>query len=63
MVEGYCVKCKEKRKMNGPVIEMTSRGGYMAKGKCSVSGTNMSAMMSKDNAEKAIKTGEAKKGY
>ena len=65
MVEGYCVVCKQKGvKMNNPVIEKTVKGGYMAKGICSVcKKTKMCAMMSKDNAEKAIKAGEAKKGF
>lgn len=63
MVSGYCVKCHEKgREMKDPQIVKTSRGGFMGKGKCSVCDTNMAAMMSKDNAEKAIKDG-AKKGY
>ncbi|PIO07653.1 hypothetical protein COU59_03015 [Candidatus Pacearchaeota archaeon CG10_big_fil_rev_8_21_14_0_10_34_12] len=64
MVKGYCVKCKEKgREMKFPVIKQTARGGYMAQGNCSSCNTKMSAMMSKDNAEAAIKSGEAKKGY
>ena len=65
MVEGYCVVCKKKGvKMKAPVIGKTSRGGFMAKGICSnCNKTKMCAMMSKDNAEKAIKSGEAKKGY
>ena len=62
MVTGYCVKCKEKRDMKAPEIHQTARGGYMAKGICSVCGTKMSAMMSKDNAEKAIQEG-AKKAF
>ena len=63
MVEAYCVKCKEKgRKMNNPVISQKARGGYMAQGGCSVCGTKMSAMMSKEKAEKAIKDG-AKKAF
>jgi len=63
MVEAYCVKCKAKgRKMNSPVIKQTARGGYMAQGPCAVCGTKMSAMMSKDSADKAIKDG-AKKGF
>ncbi len=65
MVEGYCVVCKEKGvKMKNPVIGKTSKGGFIAKGICSkCNKTKMCAMMSKDNAEKAIKDGEAKKGY
>jgi len=63
MVNAYCVKCKKKgQEMKDPVIVKTKRGGYMAKGKCPDCGTNMCAMMSKDNAEKAIKDG-AKKSY
>lgn len=63
MVEAYCVKCKAKgRKMNNPVISQTARGGYMGQGGCSVCGTKMSAMMSKEKAEKAIKDG-AKKAF
>ena len=61
MVKGYCVKCKEKD-MKNPEIVQNARGGYMARGKCTDCGTNMSAMMSKENAEKAVKSG-AKKGY
>jgi hypothetical protein len=70
MVKGYCVTCgrqdKEKGKnkdMKDPTITKTSRGGFMAKGTCSDCGTKMNAMMSKDNAEKAMSSGEAKKGF
>ncbi|MEK6897780.1 MAG: DUF5679 domain-containing protein [Nanoarchaeota archaeon] len=63
MVEAYCVKCKEKgKKMKDPVIKKTSRGGYMAQGKCPSCGTKMSAMISQENAEKAMKDG-AKKSF
>ncbi len=63
MVQGYCVKCKVKgREMKNPQIKQTARGGYMAQGNCTACGTKMSAMMSKDNAEKAVKQG-AKKAY
>ena len=65
MVQGYCVVCKQKGiKMKDPVIEKTSRGGYIAKGICSkCNKTKMCAMISKDNAEKAMESGEAKKGF
>ncbi|MBU2104916.1 MAG: hypothetical protein KKF67_04065 [Nanoarchaeota archaeon] len=64
MVEAYCVKCKKKgQKMKDSAITQTARGGFMAKGKCPDCGTTMCAMMSKDKAEAAIKSGEAKKGY
>lgn len=63
MVEGYCVKCKKKGNMKDVKMTQTARGGFMAKGKCGGCGTTMCAMMSKDNAEKAVKSGEAKKAY
>lgn len=63
MVKGYCVRCKEKgREMKDPVIHKTAKGGFMAKGFCKECDTKMCAMMSKDNAEKAIADG-AKKDY
>ena len=64
MVKGYCVVCKEKGvEMKDPKIVQTSRGGYMAKGTCSkCDKTTICAMISKDNAEKAIKEG-AKKAF
>jgi hypothetical protein len=62
MVKAYCVVCKEKNvEMKDPVIGRTSKGGYIAKGICSkCNKTKMCAMMSKDNAEAAIKAGDAK---
>ena len=64
MVTGYCVKCKQKGvQVQNPEITQTARGGYMAKGKCANGcGTTVCCMMSKDNAEKAIKAG-AKKAF
>lgn len=63
MVEAYCVKCKKKgQEMKDAAITQTTRGGYMGKGKCPDCGTVMCAMMSKDNAEKAMKQG-AKKSF
>ena len=63
MVEAYCVKCKKKgQEMKDPAVTQTTRGGYMAKGKCPKCGTVMCAMMSKENAEKAMKYG-AKKSF
>lgn len=64
MVEAYCVKCKKKGvKMKDAVVTQTPRGGYMAKGKCPHCGTTMCAMMSKDKADAAIKSGDAKKKF
>lgn len=63
MVTGYCVKCKEKGvELSAPEIHQTAKGGFMAKGKHTKCGTTVCAMMSKDNAEKAVKGG-AKKAY
>ena len=63
MVIGRCMGCKAQKEMKDPKIVKTSRGGYMGRGTCKKCGTNMAAMMSKDNAAKAIKSGDAKKGY
>jgi len=61
MVKGYCVKCKQKgTEMKNPKIVQTAKGGYMAKGTCPKCGTKMCAMLSKENAEKAIKEGAEK---
>jgi|TARA_Y100000310_G_C20702929_1_gene831720 hypothetical protein len=63
MVQAYCVKCKKKgQEVKNPEVVQTKRGGYMAKGGCPDCGTKMCAMMSKENAEKAIKGG-AKKSF
>lgn len=62
MVAGRCMKCKEQKEMKDPEIVRTARGGYMGRGTCVDCGTKMSAMMSKDNAEKAVEEG-AKKSF
>lgn len=63
MVTGYCVKCKEKGvELTAPEIHKTAKGGFMAKGKHEKCGTTVAAIMSKDNAEKAVEDG-AKKAY
>ena len=61
MVQGHCMKCKTRREMKSATLSSTPRGTYMAKGTCKNCGTKMAAIMSKDNAEKALKAGEAKK--
>ena len=63
MVEGRCMKCKKDKKMKDPIITKTSRGGFMAKGKCPDCGTTTCRMLSRENAEKAVQSGEAKKGF
>lgn len=69
-IEGFCMKCGKENKENGKNKAMTdvqmtqtSRGGFMAKGKCSVCGSGMCKIMSKDNAEAAVNNGEAQKAY
>ena len=62
-IEGRCMRCKENKLMKDAQMTKTSRGGFMAKGKCSVCGCGMCRIMSKDNAEKAVSDGEAKKAY
>ena len=63
MATGYCVKCKEKGvELKDAVIVQTAKGGFMAKGKHETCGTTVCAMMSKENAEKAVEEG-AKKAY
>jgi hypothetical protein len=61
MITGYCVKCKEKGiTLSAPEIVQTKAGGFMAKGKHEKCGTTVCVMMSKDNAEKAVKEGATK---
>ncbi len=58
MATGYCVKCKEKGvELASAEIVQTAKGGFMAKGKHEKCGTTVCAMMSKDNAEKAVEEG------
>jgi hypothetical protein len=45
--EGYCVKCREKRKFDGTVKEMAN-GRKAAQGTCPVCGTKMNRMLGKD---------------
>ena len=60
MLTGYCVKCKKKDvELTDAAIHRTKKGGHMAKGKHSDCGTTVCAMMSKDNADKAIEEGTA----
>jgi len=61
MITAYCVKCKEKGvELSDPAIHQTKKGGFMAKGACPKCSTTCCAMMSKDNAEKAIAGGVSK---
>lgn len=62
-IQGYSVKAKKKVDIKDPVISKTARGGFIAKGKCPETGITVCAMMSKENAEKAIADKEAKKDF
>lgn len=62
-MEGYCVKCKAKKEMKDIKVVQTARGGYMARGSCNDCKTGMCKIMSKENAEKAVSSGEAEKSY
>lgn len=42
----YCVKCKEKREIVGDIV-VNEKGTRMAKGKCPVCGTNVTAFLKK----------------
>ncbi len=54
-VEGYCVKCKAKREMKGVSVVEIKPGRFAAKGTCTVSGTGMYKILSKDDADKLKK--------
>ena len=47
---GHCMKCKTKREMSDVEIVEIKPGRPAAKGKCSVCGTGMYKIMSKDDA-------------
>ena len=40
-MQAYCVKCREKRAMNGPRDETTKNGKPIIKGSCSVCSTGL----------------------
>jgi hypothetical protein len=44
--EGYCVKCREKRKITDGKVEKTAKGRPIAKGKCPVCGTTVTRFLS-----------------
>ena len=60
-IEGRCMRCKKQQPMKDAQMTITSRGGYMAKGKCAECGCGMCRIMSKVDADKAVADGEAKK--
>lgn len=62
ILEAYCLKTKKKEKMVDPIISMTSKGGFIAKGS-SKDGHKMSLLMGKEKAEAAVKAGVKKEGW
>jgi hypothetical protein len=62
VLEAYCLKTKSKEVMVNPVITMTAKGGFIAKGE-SKDGHKMSLLMSKTNAEAAVASGIIKEGW
>lgn len=50
-MDGYCVKCKQKKEMIDTVLGKTSKGGNIVKGKCSECGCNMAKIISAEQAK------------
>ena len=50
-LEGRCMRCKTSREMKDFKVDPTTRGTYMAKGKCVKCGTNMAKILSVDQAK------------
>ena len=46
-MEGYCVKCKQKREMNDAKEEVLKNGRRAMKGKCPTCGTVMCRILGK----------------
>lgn len=62
ILEGYCLKTKQKEPFAEVVIGQTSKGGYIARG-ITKDGHKMVALMSKANAEAAVAAGVKKEGW
>jgi len=62
-MQGRCMRCKEQKDMKDVEMTQTTRGGFMAKGKCVDCNTGVCKIMSKTDAEEAVKSGKAKKAY
>lgn len=59
-IRAYNVKTKEKNVLlHDAVIKQTAKGGYLAQGHDG-KGNKLAALMSKANAEAAVKSGHAK---
>lgn len=62
ILEAYCLKTKQKEVMVDPIISLTAKGGYIAKGE-SKDGHKMSLLMGKEKAEAAVAAGVSKSGW
>jgi len=62
ILEAYCLKTKKNEVMVDPIIYMTAKGGYMAKG-ASKDGHKMAKIMNKATAEAAVAAGVKKEGW
>ena len=51
MVEGRCMRCKKQQEMTEVVLNKTSRGGNMLKGKCNVCGCGMAKIINSEDAK------------
>jgi len=50
--EGYCVKCRTKRRVKEGKVVKTSNGRPMAKGACPVCGTTVNRFLSAKESKK-----------
>jgi hypothetical protein len=62
-IQDIVLSVRQRSNLKGPTIVKTAKGGLMAKGPCPTSGNTVCAMMNEADATKAIKAGEAKKGF
>ncbi len=46
-MDGYCLKCKQKREMNNAEETVTEKGMRMARGTCPVCSTKMTKFLGK----------------
>jgi len=51
-LKGRCMKCRDTRTMKDVTTEPTKRGTILARGTCSVCGTKMAKILSKEQAAK-----------
>ena len=50
-LEGRCMRCKENREMKEVKMDKTTRGTFMARGKCTKCNTNMAKILSAEQAK------------